>query len=164
MITLFSRPRVTILVLCTANICRSPAAEGLLRDAFKRLGLGRRVTVVSAGTEAAPSGGMPPDPRMVAIAAERGIKLRSLRSQPLTPELLHGCDAVYGMEPAHVEAALAMLDGEPGPEVALIDPDGSAISDPYFGDKAGVRRAFEQLAAVAERRAQEWQQRLAVGE
>ena len=46
-----SRPyRVT--VVCWGNICRSPMAEFLLREAFADAGLGERVVVDSAGTSA----------------------------------------------------------------------------------------------------------------
>ena len=38
----------SVLLVCTGNICRSPMAEGLLRDRFERLGIDR-IRVVSSG-------------------------------------------------------------------------------------------------------------------
>ena len=69
MIWPFRRPELQILVVCKANVCRSPAAEALLRYHLRQCGLQRRVVVRSAGTTVGVSG-VPPDPRMVAIAAE----------------------------------------------------------------------------------------------
>ncbi|RMG36458.1 MAG: low molecular weight phosphotyrosine protein phosphatase, partial [Gammaproteobacteria bacterium] len=55
---------LSVLLVCTANICRSPMAEALLRDHLKAKGLDRRVKVASAGIRA--MAGMPPDPRALA--------------------------------------------------------------------------------------------------
>jgi len=39
-----------ILFVCTANICRSPMAEGVFRSLARRAGLDSAFTVDSAGT------------------------------------------------------------------------------------------------------------------
>ena len=39
-----------VVVVCWGNICRSPMAEFILREAFEDAGLGDRVSVSSAGT------------------------------------------------------------------------------------------------------------------
>jgi protein-tyrosine phosphatase len=155
----FRRPRITLLVLCSANICRSPAAALLLEAALARRGLKRRLRVISAGT-AVGAPGAPADPRMIAIAAESGLRLRGHRAQPLTPALLEAATAVYAMEAEHLEASDALVP-EATAERALFDPAGEPVDDPYFGDKAGVRAAFERLALHAEARAGEWEHRLA---
>jgi protein-tyrosine phosphatase len=155
----FSRPQVTLLILCSANVCRSPVAAALLREALRRRGLRRQVRVLSAGTEVAAPGALA-DPRMVSIAAEIGIRLKGHRAQPLTDLQLQQATVVYAMEPAHLEACAA-LPGWDGTEGDLLDPQGLPVDDPYFGDKAGVRAAFEHLVAVCDARADEWQQRLA---
>lgn len=154
----FRKPEVVLLVLCTANICRSPAAEALLRQALKRLGLSRRVRVLSAGT-AVGAPGAHPDPRMRSLAAEVGVPMRGMRAQPLTPALLESATVVYGMESAHLIAVEGVLPGYTG-EVLLLDPEHIPIDDPYFGNKAGVRQVFERLALLAESRAEDWRQRL----
>ena len=44
------RPQLRVLFVCTANVCRSPLAEALLRHRLRSMGLGRRIAVASAGT------------------------------------------------------------------------------------------------------------------
>lgn len=45
--------RPTVLVVCTANVCRSPRAEFALREAFARVPEFASILVASVGTEAA---------------------------------------------------------------------------------------------------------------
>ena len=44
------KERISILVVCTGNICRSPTGEGVLRHLARARGLADRITVRSAGT------------------------------------------------------------------------------------------------------------------
>jgi len=152
------KPDATVLILCTANVCRSPAAEALLRAQLRARGLGRRVRVLSAGTTALP--GAAPDPRMQTLAGELGVRLRGQRSRPLTPALLAEASAVYAMETSHLDAADEQLGAPPGQLRELFDPRGEPIGDPYFGNMAAVRSVFERLADCAAARAVEWQRRL----
>jgi protein-tyrosine phosphatase len=65
-----------IVVLCTANVCRSPMAASLLG---RRLGaLGAAVPVRSAGMF---RGGDPPFPEVISVMASYGIEIASHRSR-----------------------------------------------------------------------------------
>lgn len=55
--------KTRILFVCLGNICRSPAAEGILRSMAQRRGVSDRFTVDSAGTYGGHAGDLP-DPRM----------------------------------------------------------------------------------------------------
>lgn len=75
-----SGPRAGLLVLCTANVCRSAMAAPLLARRLARLGVTEPVR--SAGTL---GDGLPPDPAAVAAMARHGIEIdahRSRRAQP----------------------------------------------------------------------------------
>ena len=63
-----------ILFVCLGNICRSPAAEGILRDLVIRRGLTEQIEIDSAGTYAGHTGELA-DPRMRRAASARGIEL-----------------------------------------------------------------------------------------
>lgn len=90
-----------ILFVCTANICRSPVAEALLRERLKEEGLDDW-TVRSAGTWArAPH---PAAEYSVQLMAERGLDIRSHRASRVDAETLQAADLVLCMEPGHVEA------------------------------------------------------------
>ena len=80
-----------VLVVCRANVARSPLAEVMLADALAPLG----VEVSSAGIQAVT--GSPPARGSVELAAERGLDLTAHRSRPVTPELLAGADLVLTM-------------------------------------------------------------------
>ena len=62
-----------IAVVCTGNICRSPMAEFMLREAFGRAGLGESVEVASAGTTSWEAG----EPIDVVIVPEAGEEARA---------------------------------------------------------------------------------------
>ncbi|MGE0583476.1 MAG: low molecular weight phosphotyrosine protein phosphatase, partial [Steroidobacteraceae bacterium] len=74
------RPVCAVLFVCTGNICRSPTAEGVLRELARRRGALARVRVDSAGTHDYHVGEAP-DPRAVAHAARRGYDLSPLRAR-----------------------------------------------------------------------------------
>jgi len=91
----WSRPDVRVLFVCTANICRSPLAEALLRQRLRRMSLAGRVEVRSAGTSAVPA--RRPDPRVRRLAEEAGVALGRTRSRPLTREMIRRSDLVLVM-------------------------------------------------------------------
>jgi len=91
-----------VLVLCTANQCRSPLAGGLLRRTVERRGLA--VAVRTAGVQTVP--GRPATPGTVLAAEAHGLDLREHRSRPLDPEVLAAADRVIGMERLHVREAV----------------------------------------------------------
>ena len=62
-----------ILVVCTANQCRSPMAEGLIRARLAAEGRQDRVSVASAGTWA--DDARSATPNAVATMAARGIDI-----------------------------------------------------------------------------------------
>ena len=63
-----------ILFICLGNICRSPAADGIMRHIVRERGLGAEIAVDSAGTYAGHTGELP-DARMRRAAARRGYDL-----------------------------------------------------------------------------------------
>ncbi|MBK8593315.1 MAG: hypothetical protein IPN77_30220 [Sandaracinaceae bacterium] len=66
---------IRVCFVCRGNICRSPAAQGVMEHLVARAGLDERLTVESAATEAWHVG-EPPDPRVSEVAQRRGITLR----------------------------------------------------------------------------------------
>ncbi len=69
-----------VLFVCLGNICRSPTAEVVFREAAARAGLFHRIEVDSAGTGSWHVGN-PPDHRAIEHAARRGYDLRPLRAR-----------------------------------------------------------------------------------
>lgn len=154
------RPQLRVLFVCTANVCRSPLAEGLLRHRLRAMGLGGMVQVRSAGSNVGQIG-RHPDPRVKKLAAEAGVSLSRIRSRKLTVAMIQRSDYVLVMERRHLEDiehlyAVHEPAGKVYPEnksatkkkpvlVHLLgsfhplqhDENGKDIPDPYFGDWQG---------------------------
>jgi protein-tyrosine phosphatase len=93
-----------VLLLCTANLCRSAMAEPLL--ASHLAGLGAGVAVRSAGTAARPG---PPPPEAVAVLAARGYDIAGHRGRTAGRADLATADLVLGMARDHVRHAVVLL-------------------------------------------------------
>ncbi|MDE7470108.1 MAG: low molecular weight phosphotyrosine protein phosphatase [Paramuribaculum sp.] len=65
---------VKVLFVCLGNICRSPAAEGIMRETVERAGVSDGWVIDSAGTGNYHVGQLP-DSRMRAHARRRGLNL-----------------------------------------------------------------------------------------
>lgn len=92
-----------ILVVCTGNICRSPAAERLLtRELSADLG----VTVSSAGTHALIGESIAP--LMTALLREDGIDTKDFSARMLTMQMLRDTNLVLTATRAHRAAVSAM--------------------------------------------------------
>ncbi|MEM6484800.1 MAG: low molecular weight phosphotyrosine protein phosphatase [Pseudomonadota bacterium] len=139
-----------VLIVCTANVCRSPAAEALFRFHLKRLGKSSLVSVESAGVSVA-SPGQHPDVRMRDIGGEIGLKFRGMRSRDVSTFDLSVFDVVWCMERAHVDEVLRMVSQPKSLE--LFDPSGMEVADPFYQSKAAVRETFGLLDAIARTRA-----------
>lgn len=123
-----------MLLLCTANQCRSPMAEGLLA---RRLGeAGVRASVSSAGLM---RGGAPATAHAVRTVARRGVDLSGHRSRTLAPELVEGADLVLGMTREHVREAVVLVPHALAKAFTLKELVARA-------EMAGRRRADESLA------------------
>ena len=96
--------RDRVLVLCSANQCRSPLAGAILVREVARRGL--PVDVLTAGVSTSP--GRPATPGTVEAAADLGLDLRTHASRPVDRDLLAGADVVIGMERQHVREAVVL--------------------------------------------------------
>ncbi len=140
-----------ILFVCTANICRSPMAEALMK-ARHPAAFGE---IKSAGVHAGPRG-EPIDARAAAaltrVDAAPSKKFRSRRVQPSDFEHF---DLIVAMESEHLDALRQQCPPELQGKLRLLRDDGQDVPDPYFGPAAGfdlvlgmIERGLAGLAAV----------------
>ena len=82
-----------VLLVCIGNICRSPMAAAMLKNA---LGEQSGVSLASAGFGAMV--GHPADDHAIALMAERGLDISGRRARQLEPALIKAADLVLIME------------------------------------------------------------------
>lgn len=90
---------IRVLFVCTANLCRSPMAELLLRDAVAGRPDRDRWSIGSAGTRT--RGGRPVHPSAAAVLAEYGIDSGAFVSRSLTRTVPRDHDLVLTATRVH---------------------------------------------------------------
>lgn len=89
-----------ILTVCTGNVCRSPQAEILLKEALP----GEEIYVASAGTQALVGSHMPARAQEAVGNAKAELHV----GRQLTPEMIEGADLVLGMAREHRRAVVEL--------------------------------------------------------
>jgi protein-tyrosine phosphatase len=134
-----------LLVVCTANICRSPFVAALLKQRVQQAGLADVVSVESGGVRAVP--GVAVDPYIVAMLAEMGVELAGQYATPVLESSLREADLVIVMEEAHRQALFYRLPSAL-PKIFLLSELAGRfdeVVDPYGMDSAAYR-AMQALA------------------
>lgn len=92
---------LSVLVVCTGNICRSPAAQLVLSSE-----LDHSVEVTSAGTAAVV--GAPVAAPMSRLLARHRVDASGFAARALTPQMVSSADLVLAMTRAHRAGVLAL--------------------------------------------------------
>lgn len=136
-----------ILMVCLGNICRSPLAEGILRDLAEQNGLSW--TIDSAGTGSWHVG-QQPDERSIATASKHGIDIRQQRARQFHFPDFEAYDVIYAMDTSNYADIVAQAENEAErAKVKLILDElgqGSHLSvpDPYWNDD-GFEQVYQML-------------------
>ncbi|MDR2787670.1 MAG: low molecular weight phosphotyrosine protein phosphatase [Candidatus Accumulibacter sp.] len=140
-----------ILFVCTGNICRSPAAEGIVRALAEKAGLSRFLEVDSAGTHAYDAGDRP-DPRMRKAAARRGYDLGGLRSRRLSDEDFFRFDQILAMDHQNLDHLQRKCPSGLRDKLRLFidfaETGEDDIPDPYYGSVEGFERVLDLCEAA----------------
>lgn len=141
--------------VCLGNICRSPTAEVVMRDAAARRGLGDAVHVESAGTGSWHVGG-DADPRSRAEWERRGLR-HEHRARQFGVADLDRFDLVLAMDGSNLDALQRMAAaGRSATPVELLRgfdpsaPAGAEVPDPYYGGPDGFADAFDMVTRACE--------------
>jgi protein-tyrosine phosphatase len=139
---------MNILLLCTGNVCRSPMAEGLLRQSLPMHEL------FSAGICA--QDGAPADPIAAELMWQLGVDIGAHRARPLSRWMMREADLVLTMDSAQqrfVQRRFPSVATKVERLAAGVDvPDPYGLGLPAFQRalqliRAGLRTRVPQLRA-----------------
>ncbi len=138
-----------LLFVCLGNICRSPAADGVMRDVVEKSGLSARIEIDSAGTEGWHSGKLP-DQRMRQAASTRGLTLDH-RARQFKAADLERFDLILAMDRDN-ERNIRALDRENrhAAKIRLFcdfctDHAEREVPDPYYGGPEGFEHVLDLI-------------------
>jgi protein-tyrosine phosphatase len=150
---------VRVLFVCLGNICRSPTAEGVMRELVNREGLEGTIVVESAGTGAWHVGS-PPDARAAEAARARGVELSGTARQLRTQDF-EDFDYLVAMDGENLRALRSLARGEqerakvrllrefdPASAGGAADARNLDVPDPYYGGEDGFEQVFELVQAA----------------
>lgn len=145
-----NKEKIRILFVCLGNICRSPAAEGVLRSIVDADGESSRWVIDSAGTGRYHIGDLP-DKRMRVHAARRGYTLDH-RCRQVTETDFERFDLIIPMDASN-ERNLRQLAPDPDSERKIVPMAawiGMAnrydhIPDPYYEGAEGFELVLDLL-------------------
>lgn len=139
-----------ILFVCLGNICRSPAAEEILRQTARRNGAEALLTVDSAGTYGGHAGDLP-DARMRSAAARRGYMLTH-RARRITEADFERFDMIVVMDDMNYEAVHRLAPSRRAAEKIFRmreffsrHPQWSYVPDPYYEGHEGFELVLDML-------------------
>ncbi len=151
----------SVLLVCTANRCRSPMAMTFLNEKVKSLASEEDWRVESAG--AWTEEGQPVLEGAQLVMGEKGFDLSAHRSRPLTGDLLRSFQLILTMESGQKEALqiefpdiarrVYLLSEMAGMVADIRDPVGKSL--PEFREVAGniewmINKGFNRMVKLAE--------------
>ncbi|RBP84648.1 low molecular weight phosphotyrosine protein phosphatase [Marinomonas rhizomae] len=142
----------SVLTVCLGNICRSPAAQGILESIAAKQGV--FLELDSAGT-AADHVGNSPDARSIKALHQVGIDISRQKARQVTKDDFNQFDWILAMDrenlfnlkkiqPENSKATLVMF-GEFDYQVTF-----GEVADPYYGGEKGFAEMRTHLTEVAE--------------
>lgn len=138
-----------ILFVCLGNICRSPAAEEIMRRQVEAVGRSDEFLLDSAGLIDYHQG-EEADARMRAHAARRGYHITHL-SRPVCYEDFFSFDLIVGMDDRNISRLRDLAPGleEERKVVRMTDycrlKVADHVPDPYYGGASGFENVLDIL-------------------
>ncbi len=138
-----------VLFVCLGNICRSPAAEIILRKVVDDAGLLGSIKIDSAGT-AGYHTGAPPDARMTAALTQKGYDVKGAARQIVQGDIKN-FDLIVTMDESNLEQVRRLNVGK-----IYYDKIQSFVGfcrthtdlrvpDPYYGGQRGFDHVINLL-------------------
>lgn len=141
---------ISLLFVCTGNICRSPTAHGVMQALLKAQGL-RQVRVDSAGVSGYHVGERP-DPRSQSAAKNRGYDLSTLRARKLHENDASIFHYLIAMDRGHLQYMQKQFESDQHGKLHLLMHFAPTlgkddVADPYYGPANGFERVLDDIEA-----------------
>lgn len=141
---------LAVLFVCLGNICRSPAADGIMQQMAELAGMKEKFLIDSCGFYGGHAGDLP-DRRMRTAAVHRGYHLDH-RSRTIRPSDFDNFDLIFGMDASNLEdlhQAAPTVEAEekiiPMAALAVNHPGVDAVPDPYWSGADGFYLVLDLL-------------------
>lgn len=135
--------------MCVGNICRSPMAEGLFKQAFIEAGrLDSKISSAGLGALV----GHPPDPKACQLMLEKGIDISGYRARQLSQEMIRKSELILVMEASQRNAIEEIEPTARGKIFRLGEWEKFDIPDPYQKEI----RIFEKTLWLIEQGVSHW--------
>ncbi len=137
-----------ILIVCLGNICRSPLAEGILKEKIKNKGL--NVVINSAGTGSYHIGEHP-DKRAIQIAKRYGIDISQLRARQFSANDFDAFDRIYVMDNSNLEDVISQARNSNDKNKVKLFLEAARyagikdVPDPWYGGMNEFEQVFNLL-------------------
>ncbi|MEM7736631.1 MAG: low molecular weight protein-tyrosine-phosphatase [Deinococcota bacterium] len=142
---------VSVLFVCTGNICRSPTAQGIFEGLVSEAGLAEVIKVDSAGTDAYHTQEAP-DARSQATAKAHGYDISGQHARMIRADDCTLFDYIIVMTDSHRLQLLIRLGRGCDAKISkLLDYASDAsykhqdVMDPYYGGENGFERVFAMI-------------------
>lgn len=140
----------TVLFICLGNICRSPAAEGIMKSLVEKEGMSDDFFIDSAAIGSWHIGQLP-DSRMRKCGAEHGYRFDSHARQFLKSDFQR-FDLIVVMDNENYRAITSMASSQADKDkvVRIADylthhREYTTVPDPYYGDYSDFELVIELL-------------------
>ena len=133
-------------MVCLGNICRSPLAEGILKNKTQNLD----VFVDSAGTASYHVGNLP-DSRSIEIANKNGIDLTDQRARQFSEKDFDDFDKIYAMDTNNYANIISLARNQSDRDKVdvilneLTPKSYDSVPDPYYGAGDGFQIVYDML-------------------
>lgn len=142
-----------LLMVCLGNICRSPLAEGIMKQKIAQHNL--NWTVDSCGTGGYHVGSLP-DARSIDIAAKYDIDITDQRARKLRSSDYEEFDLIFAMDVYNFQDILHQAKEEEKSKIKLILNESNpmknmSVPDPYYGGEDGFKNVFLMLEQACDK-------------
>ena len=148
------KDKVRILFVCLGNICRSPAADGIMQKLISDQKLSDEIYVDSAGTYGGHAGNLP-DARMRKAASDRGYNFTH-RSRQIQRADMDNFDMIIVMDDSNYSNVMALAQSVEHTKkiyrmCEFVDKyDIDHIPDPYYEGREGFEKVLDYLECGCE--------------